>query len=135
MLIRQGLRFGVVGVAATATHFLIMSCAVECLGIDPVVATVPAFVVAFVVSYACNRRWTFGATAPHTRFVSRYLALALAGMGLNALIMHLSVHRMQWSYVIGFALGVLIVPAFSFAGARYFVFRPASDGPNRPARD
>lgn len=123
MLIRQGLRFIAVGLAATATHFLVMLFAVESAGIDPVLATIPAFAIAFLVSYSCNRRWTFRATAPHFGLVARYLTLALAGMALNALIMHVSVHQLQWSYLVGFAIGVVVVPAFSFAGARYFVFR------------
>jgi putative flippase GtrA len=128
VLIRQALRFFVVGVAATSTHFLVMLFSVEALRLDPVAATFPAFAIAFLVSYGLNRTWTFAATDKHLALITRYLLLALSGMLLNALIMHVAVHVLGWSYLVGFALGVVIVPVVSFTGARWLVFRAAGAG-------
>ena len=130
MLIRQAIRFGLVGIGATATHFAVMVLCVEALSLDPVLATVPSFALAFLVSYVFNRRWTFGASGKHVDLVARYFLVALGGLGLNALIMHLAVDRFGWSYLIGFALSVLLVPPVSFLSTRALVFR-SSASPSR----
>lgn len=130
MLIRQALRFAFVGIGATATHFVVMVLCVEALALDPVLATLPSFAVAFFVSYVFNRRWTFAASGRHEVLMTRYLLVALVGLALNALIMYVAVDQLAWSYRIGFTLSVLLVPPVTFLCAKTLVFR-SSRSPSR----
>ncbi|MBI3148131.1 MAG: GtrA family protein [Betaproteobacteria bacterium] len=123
MLIRQGLKFGLVGAAATATHFLVMLFLVEVLRLDPVLATFPAFGIAFLVSYTGHFIWTFRARGPHQRYLLKYFGVALGGLAANAAIMYGAVHLLHWSYLVGLAIAIVLVPLLTFSAARLLVFR------------
>lgn len=121
---RRLTRFILTGLAATLTHYIVLFCCVEMLQMDPVLATLPAFSLAFILSYGLNRNWTFGSSEQHRRAIPAYLALALLGLGNNALLMQLIVHGLQLSYTLGFLAGLLTTPILSYLGSRYLVFRP-----------
>lgn len=123
MLIRQGIKFGLVGVAATATHFLAMLFLVEVLRLDPVLATFPAFGIAFLVSYAGHFTFTFQVRGPHQRYLFRYFGVALGGLAANAAIMYVAVHLVHWSYLAGLVIAIVLVPLLTFSVSRLLVFR------------
>ena len=120
---REFTRFAVVGATATAIHAAVFTALIEATSIDPVPATALAFVVAFAAGFALNRRWTFGSRADPIGQLPRYLAAQLAGLALNAAIMHYAVHVQHWSPYVGLAIGIAIVPIVTFALARWWVFR------------
>lgn len=121
-MLRQAVKFGVSGVCATATHLMVLVLLVQYLGVDPVFATPPAFLVAFAVSYTLNYLWTFRSSGRHLQTLPRYFLVAVSGMGLNAALMFLCTKIMEFSYLTGFIVGVLIVPWITFLGARMMVF-------------
>jgi putative flippase GtrA len=123
-VVRRFARFAVVGVIATATHTAVFALALEALAIEPVVANALAFTVAVLVGYALNRRWTFAAHGGEDARLWRYVAGALAGLGVNSLIMYGAVHRAHWSPYVGLALALLVVPPLTFALNQFWVFRP-----------
>ena len=130
-LVRSFLRFALVGATATAVHAAVFALLVETTPIDPVAATVVAFVVAFACGFVLNRRWTFDSPAHPTahppRYLAaqlpRYLAAQLAGLGLSAAIMAYAVHARDWSPYVGLALSIVMVPPVTYALARWWVFR------------
>ena len=124
MFMRRHLtRFILTGLAATATHYLVLRAGVDGLGLDPVAATFPAFALAFLLGYTLNRNWTFRSNAQHRRALPAYFGLALLGLTNNAILMQLLVHGMQQSYTTGFLAGVFTTPVISYLGSRYWVFR------------
>ena len=118
------LRFAVVGAVATTIHAAVFALLIETTPVDPVGATVLAFVVAFAAGFVLNRRWTFASRADPLAQLPRYLVVQLAGLVLNAAIMALAVHVQRWSPYAGLALGIVLVPPVTFALARAWVFRP-----------
>lgn len=121
-------RFAVVGAIATAVHTAVFSAALEWGRIEPVTANAIAFVVAVLVGFALNRRWTFAAHGGPEARLWRYAVGALAGLGLNSAIMYGVVHVAHGSPYLGLALAIVIVPPFTFSMNHFWVFRP------RPAR-
>jgi len=119
----QLVRFGIVGFAATLVHVVVFLALTRGLAWNPTVATVPAFLTAFVCSYLLNHSWTFRVTGRHERYLVRYLTVALIGAALNAGIMHLVTSVLDQSNTSGLVAVVVIVPAFNFAGSRYWGFR------------
>ncbi len=119
-------RFILTGLAASATHYIVLYCCADMLQMDPVLATLPAFSLAFILSYGLNRNWTFASAERHRRAIPAYLALALLGLGNNALLMQIIVHELQRSYTLGFLAGLLTTPILSYLGSRYLIFRPAT---------
>ncbi|CAG0990063.1 hypothetical protein BURK1_02217 [Burkholderiales bacterium] len=123
-LARAFARFAAVGAIVTAIHAAVFALAIETTPIDPVAATVLAFVVAFAAGFAMNRHWTFASRGDPLAQLPRYLVAQLAGLALNAAIMAFAVHAQRWSPYVGLALGIALVPPVTFALARWWVFRP-----------
>jgi putative flippase GtrA len=65
--IGQYLRFGGVGLAATASHALLFALLIEALGWPALAANLAAFAGALLVSFAGHHCWTFGAGRAHRR--------------------------------------------------------------------
>lgn len=122
-LVRSFLRFALVGATATAVHAAVFALLVETTPIDPVAATVVAFVVAFACGFVLNRRWTFDSRTDPLAQLPRYLAAQLVGLGLSATIMAYAVHARDWSPYVGLALSIVMVPPVTYALARWWVFR------------
>lgn len=116
-------RFGITGGLATATHATMFVICIEWLGIAPVPAVVPAFLVALMVSYGLNYRWTFAATGSHRVTLPRFFVVALNGFFLNLLITWLVVDILGGWYGYALLAAVVVVPLITFVLSRYWVFR------------
>ena len=116
-------RFASVGLLATAIHVAIVYALVEAAGVEPVIASIPAFVAALVASYLLNREWTFRAGEEGIAGFFKYSLVALGGLLLNAAIMYVTVHVIEAHYLLGLAIVVAVVPAASFLLQRDWTFR------------
>lgn len=117
------LRFGLVGLAATAMHYLILRLAVEHLEIPPSLANGMAFLCALSVTYLGQSLWVFQKHSQHS--VGQMLRFAISlvfGFFANIGIMAVSVNAFGLSYQNGFLLSLLLVPALSFMINRFWVF-------------
>lgn len=123
-------RFALVGALATATHALAFTAAIEAAHIEPVLATALAFVIAMLVGYALNRRWTFAVHDAAAQRLGRYALAALAGLALNTGIMYCVVHLLHASPYLGLAAAILVVPPVTFSLNQFWVFKDA--GQRRP---
>lgn len=119
-------RFAVVGLAATAVHFLVLVIAVEAGSVPPAPANGLAFLVALSVTYLGQSRWVFHDRSKHgTAQMLRFAVSLVIGLIANMVTMAVSVQLLGLSYQTGFVLGVLLVPALSFVINRTWVFRRA----------
>jgi putative flippase GtrA len=116
-------RFAVVGAVATVTHAAVFTAAIEAAHVEPVLATVLAFVIAMLTGFALNRRWTFAVRDAAARRLWRYAFAATAGLALNAGIMYCVVHLLHWSPYLGLVAAIVIVPPVSFSLNHFWVFR------------
>lgn len=120
-MIGQLARFGVVGIAAMAVHWLVVAALVP-LGLAPLLANIVAFAVAFNVSYAGHRHWTFAATARHESTFKRFLGVALLSFALNEILYYLLL-RAGLEYRVALFLVLVAVAALTFVLSRYWAFR------------
>lgn len=117
------LRFGIVGLAATATHYVILRLAVETLAVPPTPANGLAFLCALSVTYLGQSLWVFQERSRHgTAQMLRFTVSILIGLFANMAIMALSVHALGLTYQGGFLLGLFLVPILSFVVNRLWVF-------------
>jgi putative flippase GtrA len=120
---RELLRFGAVGLAATAVHFALLTLLVEAAGLPPPAANGAAFLGALGVTYLGQSLWVFPGRSRHgPRQMLRFAASLAIGFGANVAIMALSVQVLGLGYRAGFVLAVLLVPALSFVVNRFWVF-------------
>ncbi len=121
--LQKVVKFSAVGVGATAVHAGVFIVLADFLGLDPVPATVMAFVVAFLFSYFINHSWTFGLAGKHGRYITRYGVVAVTGVGLNASLMYLSTHILGWNRHLGLLVVLTAVALFSLLTNFLWSFR------------
>lgn len=126
-MIAQLARFGVVGVAAMAVHWLIVVGIVP-LGIAPLIANVIGFAVAFNVSYFGHRNWTFttsdgSAAAGHATTLTRFLTISVSSFMLNEAMYSLLLRYTALDYRAALLLVLVAVAALTFVLSRYWAFR------------
>jgi putative flippase GtrA len=80
-------RYGLAGAIGTALHYAALVGLVQFAQFPAVAASTAGAVAGAGVNYALNHRWTFASPQSHARALPRFAAIALAGIGLNALVM------------------------------------------------
>ena len=121
----QILRFGGVGLIGTCSHYLILLALVEGLAVAPVVASSAGAVTGALINYILNRRYTFTSRRAHREALPRFMAVALAGLTLNAAILAV---LLSWGvhYMPGQLMATALVLLLSFAVNRSWTFEPKS---------
>lgn len=127
----QGGFFLLVGAAAAAVHFAVLTLAVEYGAIAPLAANVIAFAVAFCVSFAGHYRLTFRTSGAHWRnSVLRWLAVSLAGFAANQALFALGLRLFGAAYYQALWFVVTAaVTVFSFIAGKCWAFRHPADSP------
>lgn len=130
-MIRQLARFGVVGIAAMAVHWLMVAVLVP-LGALPLIANVVAFAVAFNVSYIGHRNWTFAtdttvdvAVGDRGTPFKRFFGVALLSFVLNEILYYLLLRYTALDYRVALFIVLIAVAALTFILSRYWAFRRA----------
>lgn len=122
MVRAQFLRFALVGVAATATTYLVLITGVELLGVDAVAASIAGYLAGIVVNYLLNYRFTFRSQQRHRVVLPRYLAVMLVGLLLNAGLMYVGVNWLGIHYALAQFGAIAVVLVWSFAANRVWAF-------------
>lgn len=131
---RRLARFVAVGCAAAAVHFGVVVLLVEGGVAVPLVANVAGWLVAFVVSFAGQHRWTFGdRSAPVLRAARRFFAISAAGFGTNeaayAFVLHVSAIR----YDLALGLVLVGVAVMTYVLSSRWAFLRSSAPPPAPS--
>lgn len=114
--------FGLVGVVATATHYLMALACHEILRINLYAANLAGYGTAVAVSYFGHGKLTFQAVLNQSvlqRFIVVSLAAFLASEGLLAALEA----GFQLPHRLSLAVVVLIIPAISFVLNKLWVYR------------
>jgi putative flippase GtrA len=141
------LRFGLIGVQATALHIFILWLLLSKTFTPVLLANAIAFAGSFSVSFAGNYLWTFASPdssrslrSPR-RAVLRFLVVSVAAFIANNSLL-LTLLELGWFDPLPAAIGTaLLVPFLTFFASRYWAFRPlpAEDTPqaadNTPANE
>lgn len=127
----QYVRFGVVGLVATAVHVGFFVLLIEWLTVRPLSANVVAFCIAVLVSYLGNFHWTFRADAQtldkddcrQPIIFLKFAVVAVTGLLLNTLAVYMVMEVLQLPY--GYALIVMVglVPIVVFLLNKFWAFR------------
>lgn len=114
--------YALVGVLATAVHYLVLVMLVETAGIDSGVAAGVGAVCGAFVAYAGNRRFTFASDAPHARALPRFLAVAAAGVASSAAFVHAGTEWLGLPYLLPQVAATACVFAGGYAVNRRWTF-------------
>ncbi len=121
-MIGELVRFGVVGVAAMATHWSIVALVVP-LGITPLLANVIAFCIAFNVSFFGHHHWTFTSDDSQKNTLKRFLGVALLGFLINEAMYSLLLTFTALDYRIALFIVLASVAVLTYLLSRFWAFR------------
>jgi putative flippase GtrA len=112
------LRFIIVGLLATAVHFVVVTFAIWIKPSVPAsLATIIAFLVAFPVSFFLHSRFTFQADGSAFRFLITSVTGLCLNAGTTALIEAVTAQKFIAAYA-----GILIAPIFIYLLSSRWVF-------------
>lgn len=116
-------RFGMVGVAATAVHILIVWLLLSETTLQPLVANMFAFLTAFGISFTGNYFWTFSSPGDPGKAMRRFLLISVSAFALNTLLLA-SLLRGGWlSPIVAAIVSAAVVPAITFLASRLWGFQ------------
>ncbi|QJQ04753.1 GtrA family protein [Undibacterium piscinae] len=117
-------RFGLVGLSASATHYVSVIALVEINAVNPLIANIGGFFAAFWVSYFGHRFWTFGdRNNINSGAFLRFFATALFGFGLNEILFYLMLAYTAIPYTVALAIAVITVAISTYLLSRVWAFR------------
>lgn len=120
---QQLLRFAVVGATGTVVNLLVYAIAAGPLGWDYRLAALLGFAVAVSNNFALNRLWTFAGATGHAGFqAARFVAVSLAGLAVNLLVLHLLVDGFGTDEIVGQAIAIGAATPMSFVGNKLWSF-------------
>lgn len=124
-LIRQGARFGLVGLGATLVHLAVAWIASHWIGLGDYIANGAGFVVAFWVSYFGHSHWTFEQERRDRRSLLRFVVVALLGYAMSNVIVWLVTDVFEASFDMALVAILFVVPPTTWIISRIWAFAPA----------
>jgi putative flippase GtrA len=109
-----------IGTLFVLTHFF---------GVWYLASSVAAFIVAFFISFYLQRTWTFqqGGWDSIHRHAALYLVATLFNLGLNTLIVYVSVESFHLWYLLAQIVAGAIVAVFSYFVYKHLIFMTPRD--------
>lgn len=123
----QIIRFGIVGIAAAITHVLTVIFLVEHQWMQPLIANIFGYLLAFQVSYFGHRHFTFQHSAPISETIGRFVIVATIGFSFNESLFYLFLHYFNQYYPIALLLTLTITPLMTFILGKLWVFPRLQD--------
>jgi putative flippase GtrA len=133
-VVRQFLKYGVVGASNTILTFVIYS-ALVLLHVDYLAALVFGYFVGSLNSYILNRRWTFRAGhLAHTVAGTRFAVVQGCAIVANLALLYLFVHDLHLPRIASQAILTIPVLAVTFFINRAWSFAHPTSPPPPPVR-
>ena len=120
-IVKQILKFGVVGGGAFLIDYSLLFILTDIFHIYYLTSSVISFIVSFIFNYILSITWVFEAKKQDVKQVVLFLILSLIGLGLNQIIMYLSVDIFKIYYMVSKLFATFIVMVYNFITRKIFV--------------
>ena len=121
-LVKQILRFTVVGGFAFLIDYGILYILTEFIGIHYLVSSIISFTISVIFNYIMSIKWVFNVTKKQgiEDFI-KFVILSVIGLGINELIMYIMVDIINIHYMISklFATGIVMI--YNFITRKIFI--------------
>lgn len=119
----QVCRFGIVGLTAAAIQFCVVIFLVEKFSLEPLLANIFGFILAFQMSYWGHRLWTFNDTITlHREALPKLLFVQILNFSANESLFYIFL-TLHLPYPIALLCVLTILPIFTFVSSKFWVFR------------
>lgn len=106
--------YGAAGAIGTAVHFAILAALVQFADTGAVAASTAGAIAGAIINYTLNHRFTFASRRTHRMALPRFLAVAAAGILLNAAVLAAMLAFVRPHYLVAqvVATGAVLVAGF-----------------------
>lgn len=125
-MIAEFSRYVVVGLCAAAAQYGILIGLTEGFDFDPVHSSVLGFLVAAIVSYVLNYRFTFRSNRRHVEALPIFCLVVAVAFVLNAAAMILFTRALDVQYVLAQVITTGITLIWQYSANRLWTFRSTS---------
>jgi putative flippase GtrA len=122
-LVRQFVKFGIVGVSNTLIFFLVYTVLLKVFGVWYVAASGIGFAVGATNGFLWNRRWTFRGHVGDALTPVRWFVVQTSGLFLNLGLVYLLVDGAGLGELLGQAVTIVIVTLTTFFANRAWTFK------------
>jgi putative flippase GtrA len=116
-------RFGVVGIAATAIHVLVVWSLIRGAVLPVLAANFVAFLTAFSFSLSGNYYWTFNTPGNPSRAIRRFFLISGGAFAANNFLLAVLLSAAWLSPVVSAVSAATVIPAITFLASRFWGFR------------
>ncbi len=121
-LIKQILRFGVVGGIAFLIDYALLYFCTEYLNIYVLYSSIISFSVSVIFNYIMSIKWVFDVDHKQTyKDFTIFIILSLIGLGINQLVMFVGVEKLGIFYMLVKIISTAIVMVYNFITRKIFI--------------
>lgn len=121
-MIKQIIRFGIVGVIATIIDYIILYILTEYLNIHYLISSTISFSISLIVNYYLSIKWVFKVNKNQTiNELLKFVFLSIIGLIINEIILYLGVHLLNIYYMICKVGSIIIVMIYNFITRKIFI--------------
>lgn len=121
-LIKQIIKFGIVGVIATIIDYVVLYGLTEFLGIHYLISSTISFIVSLIFNYILSIYWVFDVRKKQTiKEVLIFVILSVFGLIINELIMYIGASIFDIYYMLCKLLATIIVMIYNFITRKIFI--------------
>lgn len=123
-LLAQIIKFGLVGVVATAIDFLVLTGLTELLGVHYLTSAAAGFTISTIFNYLASMRYVFrsrfSASERHKELLL-FVVLSVIGLLLNQFFMWLFVEQVGLYYILSKIVATVFVMAWNFISRKLWI--------------
>ena len=121
-LVRQILKFGVVGGGAFLIDYSVLYLLTEFVGIHYLISSVISFIVSLIFNYILSIYWVFDVTKKQTsREVFVFVILSVIGLLINQVVMYVGSDLLHIYYMLTKLVSTFIVMVWNFVTRKIFI--------------
>ena len=121
-LIKQILKFGVVGGIAFVIDYALLYVLTEFVGIHYLISSIISFSASVIFNYIFSIKWVFDVKKKQgTKEFIIFVILSVIGLGINSFIMYLMVDTCKIYYMISKLVSTFIVMVYNFVTRKIFI--------------
>ena len=121
-LLKQIIKFGVVGFTAFLIDYSLLYIFTEYFGIYYLYSSIISFTVSLIYNYILSIKWVFDVTKKQTaKEITIFVILSIMGLGINQLVMYVMVEWLKIYYMITKIVATGIVMVWNFVTRKIFI--------------
>lgn len=112
-----------VGATGTAVQYTVLAVLIRTHALGAVAASCLGAIAGAIVNYFLNYRFTFRSIGSHSQTAPRFLAVAMAGIGLNGALMAALTHRLHVPWLPAQCITTTCVLVLTYTASSLWTFR------------